>query len=305
MEKLFRRALLMIGSNKGAAVLMRRYGMRFGAGRFVAGETLSDAIDAVKKLNQAGKEATIDHLGEYIRNASDAENSAEHCIQALEAMHAAGLRSNLSLKLTSLGLDLDQAQCERHMRAILHRAKQLNRFVRIDMEDYTHCQPTVDLYHKLKEDYEEVGIVLQAYLYRTADDLKRIGAGGTNIRIVKGAYKESEKVAYSKKSDVDASYEKLVRTHLEHGGYAAIATHDEVLIRRLEEWIQSRSIPRGRFEFQMLYGIREDLQDSLVRQGYKVRVYVPFGEDWFGYFMRRLAERPANLWFLLRNWRRK
>jgi len=173
------------------------------------------------------------------------------------------------------------------------------------MEDYTHCQPTVDLYHKLKEDYEQLGIVLQAYLYRTADDLKRLGTAGTNIRIVKGAYKESEKVAYSKKSDVDASYETLVRMHLENGGYAAIATHDEALISRLEDWIRGRDIPRDRFEFQMLYGIREDLQDRLVRQGYKVRVYVPFGEDWFGYFMRRLAERPANLWFLLRNWRRK
>ncbi|MFF2885709.1 proline dehydrogenase family protein [Paenibacillus sp. NPDC057967] len=306
MEKLLRHLLLAIGKNRGAARLMRRYGMQFfGARRFVAGEKLDDAIAAVRKLNQEGKEVTIDHLGEYARNIGEAKRAVSYCLQALEAMHTAGLQSNLSLKLTSLGLDLDQEQCERHMRAILDSALHLNRFVRIDMEDYAHCQQTVDIYKRLKADYEHVGIVLQAYLYRTTDDLRRLGAGGANIRLVKGAYKESEAVAYAKKTDVDASFETLVQNHLENGGYAAIATHDEALIHRLLEWIRSRNIARDRFEFQMLYGIRADLQDSLAGQGYKVRVYVPFGEDWFGYFMRRLAERPANVWFVLRNWWRK
>lgn len=295
---------LTLGKNKTAARFMRRYGTKLGADRFVAGTELQEAVAAVKRLNDSGLEATLDHLGEFVRAERDAKLAAGMCLKTLETIHGEGIRANLSLKLTSLGLDIDPRLCERYMRTILSRARELGLFVRIDMEDYGHCQPAIDLYRKLKKDFPNAGIVLQAYLRRTERDMRELGREGANLRLVKGAYRESPQVAFPDKKDVDASFAKLIRRQLRQG-YAAIATHDEAIIADAIDWITRNNIARERFEFQMLYGIREDLQRKLAEEGYKVRVYVPYGKDWFGYFMRRLAERPANVWFLLKHIRRK
>ncbi|MEK3884704.1 proline dehydrogenase family protein [Paenibacillus sp. PL2-23] len=300
---MLRSLLLAIGRNKAAARFMRRYGARLGAARFVAGTELRDAVAVVKRLNAEGLEATLDHLGEFVSSERDAKHAAGMSLKTLESIHAEGLRANLSLKLTSLGLDVDPRLCERYMRTILSRARELQLFVRIDMEDYAHCQPALDLYRRLRRDYPNVGIVLQAYLRRTERDVRELGRDGANLRLVKGAYRESPQVAFPDKREVDASFTKLIRRQLRQG-YAAIATHDEDIIQDTLHWIGQNGIARERFEFQMLYGIREDLQRLLVEGGYRVRVYVPYGQDWFGYFMRRLAERPANVWFLIKNMKR-
>ncbi|MCR2807007.1 proline dehydrogenase family protein [Paenibacillus soyae] len=301
---MLRTLFLALGKNKNAARFMRRYGTKMGADRFVAGTELQEAVAAVKRLNVAGLEATLDHLGEFVRDERDAKHAAGMCLKTLETIHAEGLRANLSLKLTSLGLDIDPRLCERYMRTILSRARELQLFVRIDMEDYGHCQPAIDLYRKLKRDFPNVGIVLQAYLRRTERDVRELGREGANLRLVKGAYRESPQVAFPDKRDVDASFAKLIRRQLKQG-YAAIATHDEAIIGDTLEWLSQNGISRERYEFQMLFGIREDLQRKLAKDGHRVRVYVPYGKDWFGYFMRRLAERPANAWFLLKHIRRK
>lgn len=280
---------------------MRRYGARLGASRFVAGTRLEEAVAAVERLNADGREATLDHLGEFIRDKRDAILAADMCLNALDAIQSYGLHANLSLKLTSLGLDIDKELSERLLRSILDRASQQGCFVRIDMEDYARCQPALDLYKKLKSEYSNVGIVIQAYLRRSKDDVRELGKG-VNLRLVKGAYKESSEVAFARKKEVDDAFAELIALQLSQG-YAAIATHDENMIDQSLKCIQEQHVPRDRFEFQMLYGIREDLQCKLASEGYVVRVYVPYGEDWFGYFMRRLAERPANLWFLLKHWR--
>lgn len=304
METLLRKLFLALGRNKNAAMLMRRYGARLGAARFVAGTELREAAAVVKRLNEEGLEATIDHLGEFVHHAEDAKLAADMCLKTLDTIHREGLNANLSLKLTSLGLDIDPSLCEAHMRAILTRAQELHNFVRIDMEDYSHCQPAIDLYRKLKRDYSNFGIVIQAYLRRSERDVRELGRGGANLRLVKGAYKESTQVAFPDKRDVDDAYAKMIRIQLKQG-YTAIATHDEAIISKSLRWIKEHRISRDKFEFQMLYGIREDLQKQLAGEGYTVRVYVPYGKDWFGYFMRRLAERPANVLFLLKNMRRR
>ncbi|MFD0590070.1 proline dehydrogenase family protein [Paenibacillus sp. GCM10027627] len=302
LEKGLKLIFLTIGKNKTAAKLMRRYGAQLGASRFVAGTTLQDAIAAVKRLEAEGKEATIDHLGEFVQNELDAARSADICLKSLEAMQAHSLKANLSLKLTSLGLDLDPAICERHMRSILSLAATQNRFVRIDMEDYSHCQSTIDLYKKLRPDYPNLGLVIQAYLHRSKTDLYELGSNA-NLRLVKGAYKESPEVAFPKKETVDETFLQLIHIQLDQG-YAAVATHDPQIVHQTLRRVTEKQIQLDRFEFQMLYGIGTALQNKLAQEGYKVRIYVPFGEDWFGYFMRRLAERPANVWFLLKHWRR-
>ncbi|MFD0960119.1 proline dehydrogenase family protein [Paenibacillus chungangensis] len=304
MEALLRKLLLAAGRNAALSRLMRKHGMRLGARRYVAGTGLSEAIATVRRLNGEGKLATLDHLGEYAGSARDAARAAEMCLKTLDALHHSGVDGNLSLKLTSLGLDLDMTACENYMRAILQRAAEYGIFVRIDMEDSKRCERTLRLYDKLSGEFPGVGVVIQAYLRRSPEDLKALGCHGANVRLVKGAYKEPPDVAYPDKRDVDSAYLRLAMTHLSSEGYTAIATHDEILIGHARDWIAQQGIPDNRYEYQMLYGIGEELQNRLVKDGCKVRVYVPFGEDWFGYFMRRLAERPANLWFVLKHWRK-
>ena len=279
----------------------KRYGLKFGAARFVAGESLPKAIAAVQRLNQEGKLATLDHLGEFVGSEQEAKLSAEKCIQTLHAIAESGVQSNLSVKMTSLGLDIGKELCLENMRSIVGTAMQYGNFVRIDMEDYAHCQMTLDVFRELRQDYDNVGVVIQAYLYRTVEDLQDLAKLGANLRLVKGAYRESSEVAYPEKQQVDEQYRSIIKDYLMSGNYTAIASHDEVIINETIAFIKQQGIPDDKYEFQMLYGISEDLQKKLVQDGYRVRIYVPYGNDWFGYFMRRLAERPANVWFVLKN----
>ncbi|KEQ27083.1 proline dehydrogenase family protein [Paenibacillus tyrfis] len=301
MEVLMRNMFQAIGKNRSANQLAKRYGLRFGAARFVAGETIGHSIEVVRKLNQSGRVVTLDHLGEFISTEAEAMESTEMCLRTLDAIAESGVQSNLSLKMTSLGLDIDKELCMSNMRRILDRAKEYGNFVRIDMEDYAHCQVSLDIYRELRQTYDNVGIVIQAYLFRTEQDIKDLNELRANLRLVKGAYKESPKVAFPEKKDVDENYKKIIKMHLLNGNYTAVASHDENMITFTKQLVKEHGIPNDRFEFQMLYGICEELQNRLVAEGYKVRVYVPYGIDWFGYFMRRLAERPANVWFVLKN----
>ena len=301
MESFLRAVFQYLGRSRAANGWARKYGMKFGAGRFVAGNTLETAIAAAKRLNEEGKLATLDHLGEFVGSEEEAAESARMCLRTLQAIEDSGVKANLSLKLTSLGLDIGQELCLRNMRGILDRARTLGNFVRIDMEDYAHCRMTLDIFRELRKDYDNVGAVLQAYLYRSEEDVRSLSEIGANLRLVKGAYKESPKVAFPGKRQVDDNFRGLIRRQLSNGHYCAIATHDSAVIEDTIAFIREKGIAKDRYEFQMLYGISESLQRRLASQGYRVRIYVPFGIDWFGYYMRRLAERPANVWFVLKN----
>ncbi|NOU89175.1 proline dehydrogenase [Paenibacillus sp. LMG 31460] len=301
MELIMKNMFQALGKSRTANRLAKKYGLRFGAARFVAGETIHQSIEAVRGLNQDGRIATLDHLGEFVFSEEEALESAAMCIQTLDAIASSGVKSNLSLKMTSLGLDISRDLCVNNMKRILDCARQHGNFVRIDMEDYTHCQISLDIYRELRQEYDNVGIVIQAYLFRTIQDIDDLHALGANLRLVKGAYKESPQVAFPEKSAVDENYKKIIQKHLLNGHYTAIASHDEAIIHFTKEFVRSNLISIDQFEFQMLYGICEDLQKQLVKEGYRVRIYVPYGVDWFGYFMRRLAERPANVWFVLKN----
>jgi proline dehydrogenase len=300
MEQLMRDFFLFMGKNKFFNKMAKRYGLRFGAGRFVAGATLESALTAIKELNQQGMMVTVDHLGEFVYNEEEANLMVQHCIEALEAMSKEKVNSNLSLKMTSMGLDISKELCLDNMRKILDVAKKSDNFVRIDMEDYAHLDITLDVYYELRKEYDNVGLVIQAYLYRTEEDLKKLSTLKTNLRLVKGAYKESPEVAYPQKKDVDDNFKKIIEQQLMYGNYAGVATHDDAVIEHTKQFAEKNSISRDKFEFQMLYGIRTELQKELIKEGYRVRIYVPYGNDWYGYFMRRLAERPANVAFVLK-----
>ncbi|TKD69349.1 proline dehydrogenase family protein [Pseudalkalibacillus hwajinpoensis] len=300
MEQAMRNFFLYMGKNKVATKVAKRYGMRFGASRFVAGASLDSSVHAIKKLNQKGLSVTIDHLGEFVDNAAEADEMTKHCIEAIERIAAENLDSQLSLKLTSMGLDIDYDMTLKNMRRILEAADKHDVFVTIDMEDFERCGKTIEIFTELKKEFENIGTVLQAYLYRVADDVANLNELSPNLRLVKGAYKESPKVAFPDKKDVDQNFRKIIRMHLLNGNYTAIATHDDQIIEYTKKLVKEYNIPRSQFEFQMLYGICVDRQEDLLKDGYKMRVYVPYGKDWYGYFMRRLAERPANVAFVLK-----
>ncbi len=300
MENVLRNFFLFLSKNRFFTKIAKRYGLRFGAGRFVAGETVPNAVETIKILNRKGMAVTIDHLGEFIDSEHEARHAADECIEAINAIAQHHLDSQLSLKLTSMGLDISEELVLENMRKILEAAQKHDVFVTIDMEDQARCGKTLELFKELKKDYDHIGTVLQAYLYRTAEDVALLNEYHPNLRLVKGAYKESPKVAFPEKSDVDENYKKIIKLHLENGNYTAIATHDDAIIEYTKQLVEKMNIPRGQFEFQMLYGIRVERQEELVKEGYKMRVYVPYGNDWYGYFMRRLAERPANVAFVLK-----
>lgn len=300
MEQLLRNFFLFLGRNRQLTKLAKKYGMRFGANRFVAGASLDDALDTIKKLNNQGFSVTIDHLGEFVDNAIEANEMADHCIRAVEGIAFENLDSQLSLKLTSMGLDIDRDLAVLNMYRILNTAQEHGVFITIDMEDEPHCEITLDIFKELKSEYDNIGTVLQAYLYRTVDDLQELDPYDPNLRIVKGAYKEPSNVAFPNKKDVDENFKNLIQIHLLNGNYTAVATHDDEIIRFTKELVKKHDIPNDRFEFQMLYGIRTERQKELVEEGYNVRIYVPYGEDWYGYNMRRLAERPANAVFVMK-----
>lgn len=301
MEQAMKNFFLYLSKNKTLNTAAKKWGLRFGASRFVSGETINEAIQAVRQLNAKGLVCTLDHLGEFVFSVEEANVSADYCIKTLEAIHQSGVDCNLSLKMTSLGLDISRELCMNNMRRILDAAKTCgNIFVRIDMEDYAHNQVTMDILEELLAEYDNVGTVIQAYLYKAADDIEKLKEKRVNFRLVKGAYKESPEVAYPNKPDVDENYKKIIKQHLLGGGYAAVATHDDAIIDYVKKLAVEHQIPRTQFEFQMLYGIRTQSQIDLANEGYKMRVYVPYGNDWYGYFMRRLAESPANVKFVLK-----
>ncbi|MGG1677734.1 proline dehydrogenase family protein [Neobacillus sp. NRS-1170] len=289
---------LYASQSKGLNKAAKKWGLRFGASQVVAGDTIESAIKKVEELNKKGLVCTLDHLGEFVSSRDEAIEATEYNLKTLEAMARAGVNSNLSVKMTQLGLDIDRDFCLNNMRRILAAAKKHNNFVRIDMEDHAHCQITLDILSELRQTYDNVGTVIQAYLFRANQDVKELK--GIPLRLVKGAYKESPEVAYQEKEKVDENYLKIIEEHLLSGSYTAIASHDHHIIAKVKEFTQKNNIPRDQFEFQMLYGFRTDMQLSLVQEGYKMRVYIPFGNDWFGYFMRRLAERPQNVAFALK-----
>jgi proline dehydrogenase len=269
--------------------------------RFIAGENIDDAITAISELNQAGMSATFDHLGESTTSRAEAESDVREYLRVLDRIENTGVNSNVSVKLTQLGLDINKDYCLQNARRIVEAAKRHGNFVRIDMEDSSKTDATLDIFKRLFGEHGNVGIVLQAYLYRTEKDIDDALAMGARIRLCKGAYKEPEEVAFPEKSEVDANYVRLMKKLLKSGVYHGIATHDEKMIAATREFAAREGISKDAFEFQMLYGVRRDLQLKLAADGYRMRVYVPYGEYWYPYFMRRLAERPANIWFVLKN----
>jgi proline dehydrogenase len=290
---------------------MQRFIVRFPLSRrvsrrFVAGETLDDAIRVVQKLNQQGLHVAFDQLGESVTTESEARAATNGYLRALDAMAAAKVSSHVSVKLTQMGLDLSPDLCLDHMRQIVSKAKAIGTFVTIDMEDSNYTQATLNIFKTLREEFDSVGIAIQAYLHRSEEDIRALVAMGATVRLCKGAYKESPEIAFQQKRDVDANMIKLARLFFDangksNGAYLQLATHDEKIIAWAKEYAAKHNVARNRFEFQMLYGIRSNLQRQLASEGYTMRVYVPYGTHWYPYLMRRIAERPANVIFLLSN----
>jgi proline dehydrogenase len=282
-----------------------RYGMRRSgsfARRFIAGETVEEAIAAARQIEAVRMSHTLDYLGESVASIAEADQATRAYLGVIERVAQAGIGRNLSLKLTQLGLTVDRATCVDNIRRILDGASPHGFFVRIDMENSPFTQVTLDIFETIwQQGYRNAGVVLQSYLPRSLADAKRMNALGARVRLVKGAYKEPKAVAYQKKADVDAAFVEIMKALLAAGTLPAIATHDPVLIAATRDFAAARRLQPDRFEFQMLYGIRRDLQASLARDGFQMRVYIPFGREWFPYFMRRLGERPANIGFVMRS----
>jgi proline dehydrogenase len=289
--------------------------------RFVAGETLADAIRAIKELNAKGINATLDHLGEHTATAEDSRSATRDILQALDAIQASGVRANVSVKLTQFGLVVDPKLCADNLAAIVERAASYNNFIRVDMEDSPVTQITLDIMREMRQrGFNNVGIVIQAYLYRSEADICQLIQDCYTVRLCKGAYKEPARVAFPQKKDVDTNYDKLAALLIDgakekgcpavtdDGRYPPVpglATHDARRVEFAKEYARKVDLPQQAIEFQMLYGIRRELQDQLASEGYPVRVYVPYGTEWYPYYMRRLAERPANVWFFVSNFFRR
>ena len=271
------------------------------AHRFVAGEKIKEAVNAVQVLNEKGFSATLDYLGEMVTKPEEAAHATQEYLAALSQIHLHNLDSNVSLKLTQFGLGIDEELCRSNVEQIVKLAGEFNNFVRIDMEGSLYTESTIRIFTSLRREYENVGIVFQAYLFRTEKDIQNALEMKSRIRLCKGAYKEPPEISFKKKSGTDANFVKLMKILLKSGIYHGIATHDPVMIDATKKFAREENIPQNHFEFQMLYGVRRDLQDNLLKEGYPVRIYVPYGEQWYSYLMRRMAERPANLFFVLRN----
>ncbi len=271
----------------------KKYGLKMGAQSVVAGTNIEEAIKSIKDLNANGISCTVDNLGEFVFKEEEAAAAREQILKVIEAIHSNNADAHISLKPTQLGLDIDYSLCLNNVREIVDKANQYNMFVNIDMEDFKHLQPTLDLLDDLSLEYDNVGTVIQAYFHNAMDYLEKYK--NYRIRLVKGAYKEPAEIAYQDKKDIDANYIKLIEWHLLNGKFTSIATHDHRIINHVKEFVKRNNIPNDKFEFQMLYGFRKELQLKLAKEGYNFCTYVPFGNDWYGYFMRRLAERPQNL----------
>ncbi|UCD40931.1 MAG: proline dehydrogenase family protein [Chloroflexota bacterium] len=316
---MLRSLLIYLSQASWARQLVTRWEFaRRAASRFIAGEELDDAIGVVKSLNRKNINATLDHLGEHTTNPEKARQATEDIIEILSRIEREGVRSNVSIKLTQIGLAVDEALCVENLQRILDTAVNLKTFVRIDMEDSQWVEKTLNIFHEAQDrcSCENVGIVIQSYLFRSEEDVARLLQTGSRIRLCKGAYKEPEEIAFPEKSDVDANFDLIVSQLLNGSSenshptisadgkippIPAIATHDEKRIVFTKKELEKSGYPKNAVEFQMLHGIRRDLQESLASEGYPVRVYVPYGSEWYPYFTRRLAERPANLWFFISN----
>ncbi len=276
--------------------------------RFVAGESLDDSIQVVRELNRKGILVSLDHLGENVHTEADAARATQDYLDMLDRIAKTKVNANVSVKLTQLGLDIGEDICVNNMRRILQRARDQGNFIRIDMEGSPYTERTLRVFRTLREEYafENVGIVIQAYLRRSEKDVRELADEGANIRLCKGAYKEPPDIAFPLKADVDKNYVKLMQIYLDKparakGAHVGIATHDDKMIQAAKAYAAQQQIPKNEVEFQMLYGIRPQAQDQLAAEGYRMRVYVPYGSEWYPYYMRRLAERPANVWFIARN----
>ena len=299
---MLKNTLLYMAQNES----IRKFVMTSRAGRgisqrFVAGAGLDEAIEATRVLNQQGLHVTLDHLGENVADADEAQTTAQGYREILDRIKGTGVDANISIKLTALGLDISQELCEKNMAQLLEHAQQFPIFVRIDMEGSAYTERTVDMTLRLHDRFEHVGTVIQSCLYRSKQDVEQLIAQGVRVRLVKGAYKEPKAVAFQLKADVDRNYVRLMTQLMQRGNYPAIATHDEAIINAACKYAHDNGISQDAFEFQMLYGIRRDLQEKLVGKGYHVRVYVPYGSQWYPYLVRRMAERPANLMFVMSN----
>ncbi len=314
---MLRAIIIWLSRAKWAQRIITNWGLaRRVSSRFVAGETLAEAVDAVRQLNQNGIFASLDILGESTTNAQEAGQAASQIQEIIKAIQAANIQANISLKLSQIGMALDADLCRRYIEEVLEAARQADIFVRLDMEESTYTNLTLEIYRDMRSrGFENVGVVIQAYLYRSRADLEDLCSLQTRVRLCKGAYQEPARLAFPRKQDVDASYDALADYLLEQARNTgiqgspdgrfpplpAIATHDPARINHVKAWLAENPLPAGAVEFQMLYGIRRDLQADLVKAGHRVRVYVPFGTHWYPYLMRRLAERPANLWFFTSN----
>lgn len=271
----------------------KKYGLKLGATSVVAGTNITEVMDSIKELNSHGISCTVDNLGEFVHDKSEATAAKEEILAVIEAIHQNDVDAHISLKPSQLGLDIDYDFCYENLKEIVVLADQYNIFVNFDMENYERLQPSFNLLEKLSKDHQNIGTVIQAYFLRAKDDIKQFK--DFRLRIVKGAYKESSDVAFQEKEDIDRNYIELLEYHLLHGKFTSIATHDHNIINHIKQFISDHNIPKEKYEFQMLYGFRRDMQLQLVKEGYNFCTYVPFGQDWYGYFMRRLAERPQNI----------
>ncbi len=303
---MLRSLLLWLSEKEAPKKLLTNWSLgRRLAARFIAGEELDDAVRAVRALNAEGFDATLDYLGEAVHEAPAATEACRIYLQMLDRIAAEKLRSHISIKLTQLGLAIDESLAQKHLAALVESATRHQTFIRIDMEGSAYTEATLRVFRQAQAPREALGIAIQTYLYRSERDVESLVSCGARIRLVKGAYQEPPEIAFPHKTDVDASFVKLMQMLLASGAYHALATHDDHLVAATRAFAKSRGLTPDKFEFQMLYGIRRQLQRDLVREGYRVRVYVPYGRQWYAYFMRRLAERPANALFLARNLFRK
>lgn len=294
--------IFWLSTKKAVTNAIARRGMRYGfARRFIAGETLAEALDTSTVLSRAGRSVSLNHLGENTRTRQEAERARDSYITMVQELDARALDGNISIKLTQLGLDLNQALSSDLASEIAAEARKLGRTIEVDMEGSAYTDATLDIFEHLRSRYDNVGLAIQAYLHRTEKDIGRLAALRPKIRLVKGAYREPPTLAFQKKSDVDANYCRLLGVLLNGGFFPAIATHDPQMLAHAQQLIAERNLSRDRYEFQMIFGIRRDLQQQLRDAGHPLRVYVPFGTEWCPYFMRRLSERPANCWFVLRS----
>ncbi|PRO40465.1 proline dehydrogenase family protein [Bacillus sp. LLTC93] len=305
MESVTRNFFLFLSKSSLLNHIARNWGSAVASKKIIGGKDFESAIPVIKRLNEQGMAVTVDHLGEFVTKAEIANERTTECIQTIQRIAEAKLNSHVSLKMTSLGLDIDDDLVYRNMKSILDTAEKHRIMVTIDMEDEQRCQKTLDIFKEMKSQYEYVSTVLQAYLYRTEKDLDDLNELQPFLRLVKGAYKESADVAYPNKKDVDQNYQKLIEKQLLTGNYTAIATHDDQMIEFTKHIVKKHNIQTSQFEFQMLYGMRSETQQALVKEGYQMRVYTPYGREWYGYYMRRLAERPANIAFALKGMTRK